>query len=72
MSSLSTGIVKWFDEVKGFGLIVCEDGVEIIAYYTSINETGLKKLQSGQRVTFAIGESTKGPQAISISISRKH
>lgn len=67
MSRLSTGIVKCFDDKKGFGFITCEDGKDLIAYHTSINSTDLKTLQCGEKVTFAIDESTNGPQAISIS-----
>ncbi|MGH1486552.1 MAG: cold shock domain-containing protein [Cellvibrionaceae bacterium] len=67
MPNLSTGIVKWFDDSKGFGFIACEDGTDLIAYRTSINGPEFKALQGGQRVTFAISESNKGSQAISIS-----
>ncbi len=67
MSSLSTGVVKSFDNKKGFGFITCEDGKDLIAYHTSINGTGLKTLACGEKVTFAIDESKNGPQAISIS-----
>jgi CspA family cold shock protein len=67
MPELSTGIVKWFDEAKGYGFISCDNGTDLIAYHTSINGSGLKKLESGQTVTFTIDKSSKGQQAVGIN-----
>ena len=57
------GTVKWFNVSKGFGFIVREDGEEIFVHFRSIRGEGRRGLRDGQRVSFIVAQSDKGPQA---------
>ncbi|EKU39415.1 cold-shock protein [Acinetobacter sp. AYS6] len=66
--STTTGTVKWFNETKGFGFIVTDEGKDIFAHFTDIQTQGFKVLLEGQRVEFTIVQGKKGPQASNIVI----
>lgn len=57
------GRVKWFNDSKGFGFIVRNDGGEIFVHYSAIRSEGHKTLSEGQEVEFDIYEGQKGLQA---------
>ncbi|MDX5311501.1 cold-shock protein [Rhodococcus ruber] len=58
------GVVKWFDEEKGFGFIAQDGGgPDIFVHYSEIAGTGFRSLTEGQRVEFEVGLGVKGPQA---------
>lgn len=57
------GTVKWFNVSKGFGFIIREDGEEIFVHFRSIRGEGRRSLRDGQRVSFVVAQSDKGPQA---------
>ena len=57
------GTVKWFNVSKGFGFIVKDDGEEIFVHFRSIRGDGRQRLRDGQRVSFVVASSSKGPQA---------
>ncbi|HQU71679.1 MAG TPA: cold-shock protein [Calditrichia bacterium] len=64
MSDRLVGTVKWFNNTKGFGFIVAEDGgQDIFVHYSAIQGEGYRSLQEAQQVEFTIVESAKGPQA---------
>lgn len=66
------GTVKWFNNAKGFGFIVPEEGGEdIFAHYSTIQMEGYRSLKSGQEVTFDINEGPKGRHADNIGYSPK-
>ena len=58
-----TGQVKWFNVSKGFGFIVKDDGEEIFVHFRSIRGENRRGLKDGQRVSFVVADSDKGPQA---------
>ncbi len=60
-----TGTVKWFNDAKGFGFIVPEDGgPDVFVHFSEIrSQAGRKTLTDGQRVDFEVGTGAKGPQA---------
>ena len=60
---MANGIVKWFSDKKGFGFIEQEDGTDIFVHYSSIAMDGFKTLAEGERVTFDVEESDRGPAA---------
>ena len=62
-----TGIVKWFNEDKGFGFIQQQNGPDVFAHFRSIMGDGFKTLREGQEVEFSITQGQKGPQAEGIS-----
>ena len=57
------GQVKWFNVSKGFGFITKDDGEEIFVHFRAIRDGGRRGLKDGQRVTFIVAQSDKGPQA---------
>jgi cold shock protein len=63
MPAMSEGRVKWFDERKGFGFIEADGGNDVFVHFKSIQGSGFKTLQEGQRVSFDIQQGTKGPAA---------
>ncbi|NWG88133.1 MAG: cold-shock protein [Hydrogenophilaceae bacterium] len=64
---MATGIVKWFNDSKGFGFITPDGGGEdLFAHFSAINMSGFKTLKEGQRVSFEIAEGPKGKQAANI------
>ncbi len=63
MSEREQGIVKWFNDSKGYGFIERDAGGDVFAHFSAIRGDGFRSLQEGQRVEFAVGEGQKGPQA---------
>ena len=63
---MASGKVKWFNEVKGFGFIVMEDGQEVFVHYTGIKGERFRTLNEGDDVDFEVTESPKGLQAVNV------
>jgi cold shock protein len=60
---MATGIVKWFNDSKGFGFIEQEGGKDVFVHHSAIQAHGFKSLTEGARVTFDVVEGPKGPSA---------
>jgi CspA family cold shock protein len=59
-----TGIVKWFNDSKGFGFIKPDSGGEdLFAHFSQIEAKGFRSLAENQRVEFEVTQGKKGPQA---------
>lgn len=67
---MASGLVKWFNDSKGFGFIQA-DGVErdVFVHYSAIQGDGFKTLAEGQRVDFELTDGPKGPQASNVTKS---
>lgn len=64
---MSTGQVKWFNNAKGFGFILPDDGGDdLFAHYSSIGMEGYKTLKAGQLVSFDTVQGPKGLHAANI------
>ena len=64
---MATGTVKWFNDSKGFGFITPEGGgKDLFVHFSAIQGQGFKTLQEGQRVSFDVTSSPKGPPASNI------
>jgi cold shock protein len=65
---MATGIVKWFNDGKGFGFITPDDGgKDLFAHFSQIQGAGFKSLQEGQKVSYDEAMGQKGPQASNIT-----
>ncbi|HDL07423.1 MAG TPA: cold shock domain-containing protein [Desulfobacteraceae bacterium] len=64
---MANGIVKWFSDKKGFGFIEQENGDDIFVHHSSINMSGFKTLAEGDRVTFDIEATSRGPAARNVN-----
>ncbi|MFC1233622.1 cold-shock protein [Vibrio sp. DW001] len=68
MSNKTTGIVKWFNEDKGFGFITQDNGgADVFVHFRSIASEGFKTLTEGQKVSFEVEQGQKGPQAANVT-----
>ena len=64
---MATGIVKWFNDSKGFGFITPDEGGEdLFAHFSAIQAGGFMSLQENQRVSFEVTQGPKGKQASNI------
>src|SRR6266480_4682654 len=61
------GIVKWFNNAKGYGFIGRDDGADVFVHYSAITSEGYKSLQENDKVEFEITQGQKGPQAANVS-----
>jgi len=59
---MKNGIVKWFSDQKGFGFIASNDK-DFFVHFKEIQGQGFKTLKQGDKVTFEVGDSPKGPLA---------
>lgn len=65
---MANGIVKWFNDSKGYGFIEQEGGPDVFVHHTGINAEGFKSLNEGDKVTFDVEEGRKGPAAVNVSV----
>ena len=63
MDMAEQGIVKWFNESKGYGFIVREQGPDVFVHHASIIAEGFRTLQEGDKVSFEVVEGPKGLMA---------
>ena len=63
---MKTGVVKWFNNEKGFGFISVEGGDDVFVHFSAIQGDGYKSLEEGQNVEFDVVEGQKGPQAANV------
>ena len=57
------GVVKWFNNAKGYGFLGRDGGADVFVHYSSIQGDGYKSLKEGDEVEFDIIQGAKGPQA---------
>ena len=65
---MANGIVKWFNDAKGFGFIEQENGTDVFVHHSSINSEGFRTLNEGDRVTFDVEQGQKGPAAVNVTV----
>ncbi len=63
---MANGVVKWFNDAKGFGFIEQDNGVDVFVHFSSIQGDGFKSLAEGDSVTFEVVQGAKGPQAANV------
>jgi len=63
---MKNGVVKWFNNEKGFGFISIEGEGDVFVHFSAIAGDGYKSLEEGQSVQFDVVEGAKGPQAANV------
>jgi cold shock protein len=61
-----TGVVKWFNDAKGYGFIEREGKEDVFVHYTAVEGAGFRTLAEGQAVEFDVVEGPKGKQAANV------
>jgi cold shock protein len=64
--SMAQGLVKWFNDAKGYGFITQEDGQDVFVHYSAIQASGFRSLAEGDRVEFEVTRGPKGLQASNV------
>ncbi|HEC31833.1 MAG: cold-shock protein [Deltaproteobacteria bacterium] len=63
---MAEGRVKWFNDQKGYGFIETETQGDVFVHYSAIEAEGFRSLQEGEKVSFEVEETPKGPQAVNV------
>jgi CspA family cold shock protein len=64
---MAQGIIKWFDNKKGFGFIAQDQGgQDVFVHFSVVQGEGFKTLDEGDRVEFEVVQSDKGLKASSV------
>ena len=67
---MTTGIVKWFNDAKGFGYIIPEDGSkDVFVHFSAIQAGGFKTLKENDRVQFDVEQNARGPRAANVKMA---
>ena len=69
MADKLEGTVKWFDAKKGYGFVAdsASTDTDYFVHFSEIQTDGFKTLAEGQKVTFEVGQGTKGPVATKVT-----
>lgn len=62
------GVVKWFNNSKGYGFIGRQGQPDVFVHYSAIDNEGYKSLNEGDKVEFEVTKGNKGPQASNVRI----
>jgi cold shock protein len=68
VATMANGVVKWFDERKGYGFIQREDGPDLFVHFSGISGAGFKSLKEGDKVSFEVEQGKKGPAAVNVTV----
>jgi len=63
---MEKGIIRWFDNKKGYGFIEQSDGNDLFVHYSAIDMEGYKTLKAKEEVEFEVTDGEKGPQAVGV------
>ncbi len=63
---MASGVVKWFDDQKGYGFITVDGGGDVFVHHTAIKSEGFRTLAEGAEVQFDIEKGDKGPRASNV------
>jgi CspA family cold shock protein len=66
---MEQGIVKWFNDAKGFGFISRQSGDDVFVHHSAIKSNGFRSLAEGQAVRFNVVKGPKGWQAEDVEVA---
>ena len=64
---MANGVVKWFNNSKGFGFITQENGEDVFVHFSAIQMSGYRTLEEGTEVEFEVKRGPKGLQAENVN-----
>ena len=68
---MTTGVIKWFNDAKGYGFITPDGGGDdLFVHHTGISGSGYKSLAEGAKVEFESTQGPKGPQATNVVLTQ--
>ena len=62
------GVVKWFNDQKGFGFIGRDSGDDVFVHHSAVEGEGFKTLAEGDDVEFMVMDGEKGPKAMNVTV----
>jgi len=65
---MANGLVKWFNDQKGYGFIEQENGSDVFVHHSGIEASGFKSLHEGDKVTFDVEQGKKGLAAVNVRV----
>jgi CspA family cold shock protein len=65
---MANGVVKWFNDSKGYGFIEQENGPDVFVHHTGITGSGFRSLNEGDKVSFDVEQGQKGPAAVNVTV----
>ena len=67
---MATGIVKFFNQTRGFGFITPDDGSkDVFVHISAVERSGLAGLNEGQKVNFEVQPDARGPKAVNLQLA---
>ena len=64
---MATGVVKWFNNDKGFGFITPDEGgKDLFVHHSAIQSNGFRTLEDGAKVNYDSEDGPKGPKAVNV------
>ena len=68
MAERITGVIKWFNNEKGYGFATPDDGSkDVFVHYSAIQSDGYRSLNEGERIEFSVEMGDKGPKAVEVT-----
>ncbi|TDV43630.1 cold-shock protein [Actinophytocola oryzae] len=68
MAERQNGVVKWFNDEKGYGFLTPDSGGDLFVHFRAIESNGFKSLREAQRVSFEVVQGDKGAQADKVRV----
>jgi CspA family cold shock protein len=69
---MAKGKVKWFNNKKGYGFIIAEDGEsDVFVHYSVIEKNGFKTLKENTEVEYEATQTDKGLKATKVIPPKK-
>jgi CspA family cold shock protein len=63
---MEKGIVKWFNDQKGFGFIERDGDTDVFVHHSAISGSGFRTLDEGDSVSFDVEQGPKGAAAVNV------